>query len=118
MKKLMFLVGLFFMSSQLMAETILTPMVDFIPNEEMGFYFEIKTTKFKNVTLDCQSFVTGINFEEENGERHDFYLDMFQCEEAFHFFNNSKNDNVPVCLGVDKDNNELVVTNLGAEDCH
>ena len=118
MKKVMILVGLMVMSLSLKAETILTPMVDFIPNEEMGFYFEIKTTKFKSVILDCQSFVTGINFEEDSGERHDFYLDMFQCEEAFHFFNNSKNDNVPVCLGVDKDANELVVTNLGEEDCH
>lgn len=117
MKKLIVLVGLVMSSQIAHAETILTPMIDFVPNEEMGFFFEIKTTKFKNVTLDCQSFITGINFEEESGATHNFYLDMFQCEEAYNFFSSAKRDNTPVCIGVDKDQNEMFVTNDEAEFC-
>ena len=116
MKKMIVLVGLF-MSAALSAEVVVTPMIDFVPQEEMGYVFDIKTSKFKNVTLDCQSFITGIIFEETDGKKYDFYLDMFQCEEAFNFFSTSKRDNIPVCIGVDKDQNELFVTNDEAELC-
>lgn len=111
------LVGFVLLSISAQAETILTPMLDFTHNQDMGFYFDIKTSKFKNVTLDCQSFITGIKFEEMSGEVHDFYLDMFQCEEAYNYFTESKRDNLPVCLGVDKDSNELLVTHAEEQDC-
>jgi len=117
MKKMIVLVGLLMSMTTANADTILAPMLDFTPNEEMGYVFDIKTDKFKNVTLDCQSFITGIIFEEMDGKKYDFYLDMFQCEEAYNFFSSSKRENIPVCIGVDKDQNELFVTNDEAEFC-
>ncbi len=116
MKKMIVLVG-FVLSFTASADTILAPMLDFKVDDEMGFVFDIKTTKFKSVTLDCQSFITGILFEEESGKKHDSYLDMFQCEEAYLFFSEAKRDSVPVCLGVDTVNNELIVTNDEEKDC-
>jgi nucleoid-associated protein YejK len=117
MKKMIVLVGFFLLSVSAQAEVIVTPMLDFTPTD-MGFVFEIKTTKFKNVTLDCQSFITGIKFEEQGGEVHDFYLDMFQCEEAYNYFTEAKREKLPVCLGVDKDINELLVTHAEEQDCN
>ncbi len=116
MKKMIILVG-FIMSFTASADTIFTPMLDFKANEEMGHIFDIKTTKFKSVTLDCQSFITGIIFEEKNGLKHSFYLDMFQCDEAYKFFSEAKSGSIPVCLGVDTDNNELIITNDEEKNC-
>ncbi len=117
MKKMIVLVG-FILSFTASADTILSPMLDFNAREGWEQIFEIKTAKFKSVTMDCQSLFHGIELVEMNGKKHDFSLDMFQCEAAWIFFSEAKRDSVPVCLGVDTESNELLVNNDEAKDCH
>lgn len=110
MKKLSVMVGLFFLSTVAIAGEInKMPMVDYLQTD-MDYVFEIKTTKFDKVILDCQSFITGISFSNEGVMKHNIYLDMFECEDMVNFFNESKRDSLPVCIGVDEEYNELYIS--------
>ncbi len=81
-----------------------------IVSTNMDYVFEVKTNKFDKVILDCQSFITGMNFSNGGVLDSDIYLDMFQCEEMVNFLQDSKKDNLPVCIGLDRDNQELIIT--------
>ena len=91
------------------------PMQDLIETD-MIYVFEIKTTKFDKVILDCQSFITGMSFSNDGVEKSNVYLDMFQCDELVTFLQDSKRDNLPVCIGLDAEYNELNISRE-VEEC-
>jgi hypothetical protein len=101
MKRLILLVS-FMLAGNIEAQEFYTktPVLDYL-STDMDYIFEIKTTKFEKVTLDCQSFFNGINFYENGEVKHNIYLEMFECEEMNQFFKDSKAENLPVCLGLD-----------------
>lgn len=90
-------------------EFIKMPMQDLIVTD-MDYIYEIKTTKFDKVILDCQSFITGMNFSNAGVVKSNVYLNMFECEEMVTFLLESKENSEPVCLGLDADNNQLLIT--------
>lgn len=119
MKKAMLLVGLMAaLSSQVFAsEIIRMPVKDFVVDEQMDFVFELKTTKFDQVILDCQSFITGMNFYNGGHLKNSVYLDMFACEDVVDFLSKSKELNRPVCMGLNPMKNELTFTQESIEKC-
>lgn len=111
MKKMISMIGLL-MSMTVVAtagEIIKMPMQDLI-STDMDYVFEVKTTKFDKVVLDCQSFITGMSFSNGGVVKSDIYLDMFVCEEMVNFLSESKRDGLPVCIGLDSDYGELLIT--------
>ena len=117
MKKMIILVG-FLTAFGLKAETYdRVLMEDYIPVPNMDFSFEIKTAKFDKVILDCQSFVTGINFYKNKKVVHNIYLDAYgDCENMHNFLKESKEKNLSVCLQVANESNTLTVSNVES-DC-
>jgi hypothetical protein len=111
MKKMIVFVGLLLSVSTTMAgEVNKMPMQDLVKTENMDYVFEIKTTKFDKVILDCQSFITGMSFSNKGVEESNVYLDMFMCEDMVNFLTESKTNNEPVCIGLDSENKELTIT--------
>jgi hypothetical protein len=119
MKKMIVLVGL--LLSVLVTEAseiIKMPMQDFNVTPNMDYVYEIKTTKFDKVILDCQSFITGMSFTNSGSLKSNVYLDMFMCEEMVNFLIDSKKENLPVCIGLDDENHELVITREEGVACN
>ena len=111
MKKMISMIGLL-MSMTVVAqasELIKMPMQDLV-STDMDYVFEVKTTKFDKVVLDCQSFITGMSFSNNGVEKSNVYLDMFMCEEMVTFLQESKRDNLPVCIGLNDEYKELVIS--------
>jgi hypothetical protein len=91
-------------------------MLDYIPVEHMNYAFEVKTSKFEKVILDCQSFITGMNFYNNKKVVHSIYLDAYgDCQNMHNFLMESKNSNIPVCLEVEGESRTLTVSN--EDDC-
>lgn len=109
MKKLIVLIGIVSSFNAFSNELIKMPMQDLV-STEMEYVFEIKTNKFDKVILDCQSFITGMSFSNNGQMKSNVYLDMFLCEEMVNFLQESKSENLPVCIGLDQDNEELVIS--------
>lgn len=110
MKKLIFLVGLLG-TIGLRAETRERAQVlDYTQVPNMEYSFEIKTSKFDKVILDCQSFITGMNFYNQDKVVHSIYLDAYSdCPNMHNFINESLNAKKPVCLEVE--DSTLTVSN-------
>jgi hypothetical protein len=112
MKRLIILVGLL-SAFTLKAETYERTLVqDYTRVPNMDYSFEIKTDKFDKVILDCQSFITGINFYKKNKLAHGIYLDAYsECPEMHSFINDSRAKGEPVCLEIEVESNSLTVSN-------
>jgi hypothetical protein len=115
MKKMIVLIGLFASMAALSSEIIKMPMQDFFVTD-MDAVFEYKTPKFDKVLLDCQSLRMGMSFSKDGVMVSDIYLNERMCSEMFDFFYESKQEKLPVCVGLDTDNNELLITRE-TEDC-
>jgi hypothetical protein len=117
MKKVIILLGIFF-SFTLKAETYeRTLMQDYKPVTDMDFAFEIKTSRYQKVVLDCQSFITGMTFYKNNKPVHSIYLDAYgDCQNMHTFLQDSFSKKIPVCLEVETENQTLTVSNDG-EGC-
>lgn len=111
MKKLIVLIGIVssYSANAFSSELIKMPMQDLV-STELDYVFEIKTNKFDKVILDCQSFITGMSFSDKGQMKSNIYLDMFLCEEMVNFLQESKSENLPVCIGLDQENEELVIS--------
>lgn len=96
-------------SVSMAGEVIKMPMKELL-STEMDYVFEIKTTKFDKVILDCQSFITGMSFSNGGVQKSNIYLDMFVCDEMVNFLQDSKKSGEPVCIGLDDENNQLVMS--------
>lgn len=112
MKKVMVLVGLM-LTFTLKAETLeKSLMLDYTPVTNMDFAFEIKTARYDRVVLDCQSFVTGMNFYKNKKVVHSIYLDAYgDCQNMHEYLQENFKNKVPVCLEVETENNSLTVSN-------
>ena len=119
MKKMIVLIGLIMSVASLAqaGELVKMPVQDFSATSEMDYTYEIKTTKFDKVMLDCQSFITGITFSNEGVMKSNVYLDMFMCEDLVTYLGESKRDNLPVCIGLDDENHELIITREEGDEC-
>lgn len=91
-------------------ELIKMPMQDYFATPEMDYVYEIKTTKFDKVILDCQSFITGISFSNNGELKSNVYLDMFMCEDLVQFLAESKKNEEPVCIGLDDEAQEIYIS--------
>ena len=110
MKKMIVLVGLILSVTTVSAsELIKMPVLELLPTE-LDHAVEIKTTKFEQVILDCQSLISGMTFSEKGEIVNDVKLDMFMCEQVMNFLLESRRDSLPVCIGLNADRKELVFT--------
>lgn len=109
MKKMIVLVGLFISMNAFSSDIIKMPMNDFV-GTDMDAVFEYKTNKFDKVLLDCQSLRMGMSFTKNGVTESDIYLNEKMCTAMFDFFFESKQENLPVCVGLDMDNNEILIT--------
>ena len=112
MKKMIVLVG-FLSAFGLKAETFERTLVDdYTPVPNMDYSFEIKSDKFDKIILDCQSFITGINFYNDNKFVRGIYLDAYSdCPNMHQFITESISAKKPVCLEVEIESNSLTVSN-------
>jgi hypothetical protein len=97
----------------LKAETVeRTQVTDYSPIPFMDFAFEIKTPLYDKIVLDCQSFVTGMTFYQNQKVTHSFYLDAYgECQGVHELIMKSREKNIPVCLEVETETNTLNVYN-------
>lgn len=94
-----------------------TLMQDYKPVTNMDFSFEIKTSRYSKVILDCQSFITGMTFYKDKKVAHSIYLDAYgDCQNMHTYLQDSFNKKIPVCLEIETENNLLTVSN-DSEDC-
>jgi hypothetical protein len=116
MKKLMVLIS-FLCAFNLKAETYERTLVKgyrLVP--KMDYSFEIKTSKYDKVILDCQSFVTGINFYKNKKLVHGIYLDAYSdCPDLHSYITDSLAQKLPICLTIETESNTLTVSN--ESDC-
>ncbi len=91
-------------------------MLDFL-STDMDYVFEVKTTKFDKVILDCQSFITGMSFSNGGVEKSNIFLDIYECGEVMTYLEESKRDNLPVCLGLDSKNSEIMISRDDVDTC-
>ena len=83
----------------------------------MDFAFEVKTNTFQKVILDCQSFVTGMNFYNDKKLVHSIYLDAYgDCQNMYTFISDSLKEKKAVCLQIEGSTNSMTVSNE-AGDC-
>lgn len=111
------LIGLLVSFSAFAGEVVRMPMLDFTPTKEMDYIYEIKTTKFDKVMLDCQSFITGMSFSSAGEVKSNVYLDPYMCEEMLNYLQESKDNNLPVCIGLDSESQELYLTREDVNEC-
>ena len=116
MKKLIVLV-VFLCAFDLRAQTYERTLVNgYRPLPNMDYSFEIKTSRYDKVILDCQSFVTGINFYKNKKLAHGIYLDAYSdCPNMHSYITDSLAQNLPICLEVETESNTLTVSN--ESDC-
>ncbi|MBC7715220.1 MAG: hypothetical protein H7177_17880 [Rhizobacter sp.] len=119
MKKMIVLIGIIMSVATFASagEIVRTPMLDYTPLPGMDYVFDVKTTKFDKVTLDCQSFITGIDFYNSNELQGHVPLDMFSCEDLVTFLDDSKTNNEPVCIGLDAEEHQLFMSHDSVEEC-
>ncbi len=112
MKKMIVLIGLLMSVTTVASagEIIKMPMQDYVATPDMDYVYEIKTTKFDKVLLDCQSFITGMSFSNNGVQKSTVYLDMFMCEDLVQYLSESKKNGDPVCIGLDDEAQEIYIT--------
>lgn len=118
MKKMIVLIGLLMSMTAMADDIIKMPVQDFNPTPDMDYIYEIKTTKFDKVMLDCQSLVTGMTFSDKGQLKSNVYLDMFMCDELVTYLIESKKENLPVCIGLDAEYSELYITRETGDECN
>lgn len=115
MNKLSYLLGLSVFLSSLLGssveagEIVKMPILGIAPTE-LEYAIEIKTSKFEKVILDCQSLRMGLSFQNKNEMYADIYLNENMCSEVMEFIFTSHTDQLPVCLGVDRERRELYIS--------
>jgi hypothetical protein len=115
MNKLSRLLGLLMFLSFLLGssveagEIVKMPVLGIAPTD-LEYAIEIKTAKFDKVILDCQSLRMGLSFQNKDEIYADIYLNESMCSEIMEFIYTSHTDQLPVCLGVDREFEELYIS--------
>lgn len=114
MKKLIVFVGLL-SSLTVSAESIIRmPMEDYLPTDNYAM-FEIKTTHFQKVVLDCQGFIHGMYFYNNDKYERQIAMDEQDCDSLNKYLTTAKAEHQPVCLELDTDANSLEVSEKSTE---
>lgn len=117
MKKMIVMVGFLMATTAVHADDVVKmPLLDLV-RTDMDAVFEVKTTKFDKVLLDCQSLRMGISFSNGGVVKSDIYLNEEMCNEVWSFFDESLKENLPVCIGLDSEYDDLYLTRDEGEDC-
>ena len=119
MKRMIILVGIIMsLSLSSWAEDIIRmPVIDFNTADGWDYVFDIKTNKFDSVTLDCQSLANSMTFSNNGIVKNRVPFDMFTCEQMVSFLEQSKREDLPVCMSLDANNKELMISRETAEEC-
>ena len=76
---------------------------------DMDYVFEMKDSQFEKVTLDCQSFINGVNFYEDGKIAATFILDLGECEDIHYKIYTLREDGKLPILSLDFDNREYQI---------
>ncbi|MDD0851462.1 hypothetical protein HBN50_00075 [Halobacteriovorax sp. GB3] len=69
---------------------------------EFDYMFEIQNKNFEKVTLDCQSFINGLDFRNDKNEQIAlFMLDIAECEDIHHRIKSIQSENKMACIDLD-----------------
>jgi hypothetical protein len=119
MKKMIVLIGIILSvtTNARAGDIVKMPMESYTPVAGFDYIFKVKTTKFDKVILDCQSFITGIDFSNGGILKSHVPLDMFSCEDMVSFLNESKANNQAVCMGLDIENSLLYMSHDAGDEC-
>jgi len=98
-----FLILILGLSSVLHAQDLIDIPVADVLRTDLDVVFEIDTEEtYSKVTLDCQSFLHGINIYDENDRNLlQFYLYEPECHEVLNFIWERKDDGKQSCIRLD-----------------
>lgn len=118
MKKVIVLVGLL-SAFTIKAETYQKmPVLGLVPVENMYASFEIQTSKYEKVILDCQSFVNGMTFYNDKKIVHEIKMINYEdCSNVYDFISQSNQDKKPVCMEIGLKDSTLNLSNDEASAC-
>ena len=93
------------LNSVLHAQTLISIPVADVLRTELEAVFELDTEEvFSKVTLDCQSFLHGINiYDEDDHNLLQFYLYQPECHEVLNFVWSRKDTGKHSCIKLDLD---------------
>ena len=118
MKKMIILVGLLSAFTIKAEDYARTPATELIPLENTYAMFEVKTPKFEKVILDCQSFINGMSFYNDQKKVYDIRMvDYETCKNVYDFISQSKSDKLDVCIEIDGEENSVNLSNESSADC-
>ncbi|MBP9681968.1 MAG: hypothetical protein KBD76_11225 [Bacteriovorax sp.] len=83
---------------------------------DRDYVFEVQTSKFQKVILDCASFINEIVFYEEKKALFRFYLEGDDCQRMYDILADALEKKYTACFEIESDVNTLNVT-LN-ENCH
>lgn len=70
--------------------------------------FEVKTSKYDQVILDCQSFIQGLTFYKDSQIAYTFYIDSYECEGLHDYLQSANENKVAICLEINGKNLEII----------
>ena len=82
-------------------------MLDYV-GTDMDRMFEIKTSKYDKVILDCQTYINGLNFYRNSILVRNYYLDVEQCEDIHSYLTAAKEQIVGICFVIDGGSLEIL----------
>jgi hypothetical protein len=118
MKKVIILIGIL-SAFAIKAETyIRTPAYEISGAENMYAGFNIKTSKFDKVFLDCQSLVHSMNFYIDKKIVHKTKMvDYNSCDNISNFIYQSLEKDKSVCIEIEVESKSINLSNDEASDC-
>lgn len=90
-------------------------MEDYTPVEDRDFAYEIKTSKFDKVILDCGGYVGWMSFYRDDKIAYNIYMDTYSdCPNMHEYLSESKDKKLPVCLQVE---GKSLIVSHEEDDC-
>lgn len=91
-----------------------TLMLDYV-GTDMDRMFEIKTSRYQKVILDCQSYMHSLDFYNKSALVRHYYLDFEQCEDLHSYLTAAKEQMVSICFEIE--NGALNIVEADASEC-
>lgn len=102
------------------SEVMRTPVDNYFRTEN-DFMFEVQTSDFPRVILDCQSFINNFSFyKNESGSykaQYEITLDNYQCYSIDRHIVNQIEEKTPICIEFDVKENSLFFSSKSASEC-
>ena len=99
---------LLFLSVNLHAQVFYIDVEEF-NRTNMEYVIEIVDRDYKEIRLDCQSFINMISIKKFDGNNHNFILELGQCPEIFRNIQSNITNNLSSCLITDFSNTKIEV---------